>query len=63
MAYYRIGGMSSWMARKQTDQRNVILELKYGIDDDAAASKVSTFFPFRVTKSSKYVQGIERVYM
>ena len=63
MAYYRIGGMSNWIAHKQTDQRNEILELKYGIEDDAAAAKVSTFFPFRVTKSSKYVQGVERVYM
>lgn len=63
MAYYRIAGSRNWMAHKQTDQRNVILELKYGIEDDAAASRVSTFFPFRITKSSKYVQGIERVYM
>ena len=55
--------MSNWMAHKKTDHRSVILELKYGIEDDAAASKVSTFFPFRMTKSSKYVQGIERVYM
>jgi len=53
----------NWMAHRQTDQRNVILELKYGIEDDSAASRVSAFFPFRVTKSSKYVQGIERVYM
>ncbi len=63
MAYYRIAETSNWMAHRQSDQRNVILELKYGIEDDAAASKVSTFFPFRITKSSKYVQGIERVYM
>ena len=63
MAYYRIAGRCNWMAHRQNDHRNVIVELKYGIEDDAEASRISTFFPFRVTKSSKYVQGIERVYV
>lgn len=63
MTFYRVGGLSTRFAHKQTDHRNTIVELKYGIDEDASAPKVSGFFPFRVTKSSKYVQGIERVYL
>lgn len=63
MAYYRVGNMRNWLAHRQTDERSVILELKYGIDEEPSAYRVSTFFPFRVTKSSKYVQGIDRVFM
>ena len=63
MAFYRIGRLSNRLVNKQIDQRNVIVELKYDIDHDVSAYRVSTFFPFRVTKSSKYVQGIDRVYL
>lgn len=63
MAFYRISRLGNALAHVQTDRRNVVVELKYGVDDDVSAYKVSSAFPFRVTKSSKYVQGIERVYM
>jgi hypothetical protein len=63
MAFYRISRLGNWLTHRQTDGRNVIVELKYGIDDDVSAYRVSTFFPFRVTKSSKYVQGIDRVFV
>lgn len=35
-----------------------ILELKYSFEDETSAIKVSNAFPFRLTKSSKYVEGI-----
>jgi SPX domain protein involved in polyphosphate accumulation len=62
LSYYRIGRLNNTFAHKQIDHRNIVVELKYEIEHDLSAFKVSSFFPFRVTKSSKYVQGIERVY-
>ncbi len=47
----------------QTDHKNiVILELKYGQDMDDHADLIVRHFPFRLTKSSKYVSGIECVF-
>jgi len=46
----------------QTNQRALVVELKYEINQDQIASKVASYFPFRVTRNSKYVEGVERVY-
>ncbi len=40
------------------DLQNTILELKYHQDDDEEAKEVSQYIPFRLSKSSKYVNGI-----
>jgi hypothetical protein len=42
-----------------TNDSDVILELKYAQEDDDDASRITNHFPFRLTKSSKYVRGIE----
>ena len=39
-----------------------ILEIKYGKKDDEQASEISNLLPFRMTKSSKYVDCITRLY-
>ena len=36
----------------------VVLELKYPVGLDQEACEIATWFPFRLTRSSKYVQGI-----
>lgn len=36
-----------------------ILELKYGPDSDGHTDRITQYFPYRQTKSSKYVTGIE----
>jgi len=42
------------------DQKDsVILEIKYGAENSAYANEFISRFPLRVTKSSKYVKGIE----
>ena len=46
---------------KSIDHVSVVLEVKYGEDHDSGASKITSFFPFRMTKSSKYIMGIERL--
>ncbi len=45
------------------DINNIILELKYNQDMDNGANYIVNCFPFRLTKSSKYVSGIESLYL
>jgi len=41
---------------------SIILELKYNYQDDDKAHIISSYFPFRMTKNSKYVSGVETLY-
>lgn len=40
---------------------NKIIELKYGLLDDETANAISTQFPFRLNKNSKYVNGVNTI--
>ena len=62
LSYYRVGRLRSSFAHSQVDHSNIIVELKYLSQDEGSANRVSSHFPFRVTRNSKYVQGIERVF-
>jgi len=41
---------------------NLILELKYNKKYDKEVSNISSYFPFRMTKSSKYVSAVQKFY-
>ncbi|MEM9648590.1 MAG: VTC domain-containing protein, partial [Bacteroidota bacterium] len=41
----------------QKDVNNVV-ELKYGLEDEEKAYTISSQFPFRLSKNSKYVNGV-----
>ncbi|MGD2028027.1 MAG: VTC domain-containing protein [Anaerolineales bacterium] len=62
LCFYRVARFRNQFAHCQSDYRNIIVELKYDKENDLEAHRVSSYFPFRVTKSSKYVQGIDRVW-
>jgi len=62
LTFYRVTGMANSFAHKQVDHTQIIVEMKYGRECEEGADRVSGFFPFRVTKNSKYVTGIERVF-
>lgn len=62
LEFYRIDRQRNHYAHRQMDYLNTVLELKYGVAGEVSANRVSSYFPFPVTKSSKYVQGIERVF-
>jgi hypothetical protein len=47
---------------KQVNHGQMVLELKYEAEHEPGADRVASYFPFRVTRFSKYVQGVERVY-
>ena len=44
---------------KPTNRR--VLEIKYDEHMDDHASQISNYFPFRMTKSSKYVFGVDKL--
>jgi SPX domain protein involved in polyphosphate accumulation len=63
LEFYRLKPHSNTFLDKWIDRENVIVELKYANAKDPNADLISRHFPFRVTKSSKYIMGVERVYM
>lgn len=55
------GKMSFLSETEDFDVR--IFELKYDVGKDTLADKISKHFPFRLTKNSKYLRGVELVCM
>jgi hypothetical protein len=62
MAFFPVRRTHNRFRRPFVDHQHLIVELKYGQDLDPQAQRVASFFPFTVTKNSKYVNGIEWVY-
>lgn len=63
LTFYRCGRLDSHFLHPHTERRLLIVELKYRPEHDLAAQRIASVFPFRVTRSSKYIQGIESVYL
>ena len=63
LAFYRVRRTCNYFVRRCVDHRTVVVELKYQTPLDVEAERVARVFPFSVTKNSKYVTGIERVYL
>ena len=61
--FYRIGSQNNFFLNKIKNELNVILELKYNIDADDDVNRITEHFPFRLTKSSKYISGLEKIYI
>jgi len=62
LVFYRLSYQSNSFLNKLTNDINVILELKYDHDMDHNVDYITTHFPFRLSKSSKYVAGIGKLY-
>ncbi len=58
LGYYAIGANNNTFIENHQSS-NVIVELKYNREFDDIAPSVTNRIPFRLTKSSKYVNGIE----
>lgn len=61
LSYYQISYNHNQFIHKYLDHRTTVLELKYAAADEPEAKQVSDKLPFSVTKSSKYLQGLERI--
>lgn len=62
LQYYKILSQNNSFMHKCLVDNNVIMELKYANDLDDNVNRITSSLPFRVTKSSKYVEGIERLF-
>jgi SPX domain protein involved in polyphosphate accumulation len=63
MTFYQVKRRNNRFVHRHTDHKQLIVELKYLEPMDMQAQRVAGFFPFNVTKNSKYVTGIERVFL
>jgi len=61
MVYYDINSHNNLFLNKAVDYSNTVVELKYNYGKDDYAKHIVKYFPFRLTKSSKYVTGIEAI--
>jgi hypothetical protein len=58
LSYFLIGkGNNTFMQNHKGE--DVIVELKYNFDKDKKAAEITNRLPFRLTKSSKYVNGVD----
>ncbi|MEK9657759.1 MAG: polyphosphate polymerase domain-containing protein [bacterium] len=57
--YFRIDNNTNISESFMTVDPNTILELKYDYQHDVDAHYISNQFPFRVSRNSKYISGIE----
>ncbi len=57
--FYRIGAWNNTFQFSFRDSRTSIVELKHSPDRMERAIEIAARLPFRLTKSSKYVQGLD----
>ncbi len=58
---YEVGPLGNSFLHHTRDVRHTILELKYDEVDEVNADGISNGFPFRMTRSSKYVRGVSEL--
>jgi SPX domain protein involved in polyphosphate accumulation len=63
LAYYKIDYDRNTFLNKSEDVNSTVLELKYDIDYESQANLIASSFPFALTKNSKYLQGLERIFI
>jgi len=62
LSYFRIHSGKNYFNVCYNALDDVVLEMKYNPADEPVADSISQKFPFRVTKSSKYVSGVQCLY-
>lgn len=61
MSYFPFSGNNPASRDHALHDNTIVVELKYAPEDDQEAREISAAFPFLLTKSSKYLHGIERL--
>ena len=62
ISFFPIDPISSMLFESEKFEPYNVLELKYNHAKDADACEITKHFPFRLTKSSKYVMGVLKLY-
>lgn len=56
-SFYRVS--NGKLCNKMTDKHNIVMEIKYNYESDKKIDSISKFFPFRLSKNSKYINGVD----
>lgn len=59
MQYYMVDKVHNTFGKKRLDRLNTVLELKYSDGNDDKAHTIINYFPFRLSRNSKYMVGID----
>jgi len=59
LTYYRIHKPETHFQAKHIERGSIIIELKYAPENDLEAGRIMNLMPFRLDKSSKYVNGVD----
>ncbi len=59
LQYYKLRKNGNSFLEKHTEDNSVVVEIKYSSEHEAFASSITDIFPYRITKNSKYVTGID----
>ena len=59
MSHYQMDHYNNMFLNSVKDYDHIVLEIKYSNNEDVDADYFSNYFPFRITKNSKYINGIE----
>jgi hypothetical protein len=62
-SFYKVNPLVNRFQVRDVNRDVVIVELKYEREHEESAERISNAFPFRVTRSSKYVDGVARFLM
>ena len=60
--FYRLNHQHNPFLHRLADDHQIILELKYNSDMDSRAEEIAAHLPFRLSRSSKYVTGLQKLY-
>ena len=63
MQYFRLNCCNNSFLHTLADPASVIVEVKYSRASDDKFESVSNAFPFRLTKSSKFIDGMDVVHV
>jgi SPX domain protein involved in polyphosphate accumulation len=63
LSFFRIHAGENFFKVSYHLSEDVIMEMKYDPGNETIANDVSQGFPFRITKSSKYVTGVQKLFV
>ena len=61
-SFYKFWNHGNSFLNQIDDKNTVILELKYNKEFDSGVNYITSRFPFRLSKSSKYITGIQKLF-
>lgn len=62
LQFFKLSPNNNLLFQSIETPSTTILELKYNLQHDDLGESVSSYFPFRMTKSSKYVSGLSQFF-